>query len=215
MSGRNAAVLAAVLVAVGASAAGGAQALAVFVNGVKTSDFLVSGGKVYVSTDALAKAGAEVTRRPDGLSVQFIPVGGRMQVDAVEGVMGEWISNGTWRVRVSEVAAVNNPFGPGPGFSVRLEMRNLTKGSLSAHGSGLDKVQLIDSEGNVLSVSDSSFKDRYVTVPPAGGFVNVLRFGDPRNTIQKAGQPAKLMLLFRGVGGKRALPHVRIALKAE
>lgn len=61
MGGRNAAVLAAALVALGASAAGGAQVLTVLVNGVKTSDFLVSGGKVYVSTDALAKAGAEVT----------------------------------------------------------------------------------------------------------------------------------------------------------
>jgi hypothetical protein len=43
----------------------------------------------------------------------------------------------------------------------------------------------------------------------------VLRFGDPRHTLQKAGQLATLMPLFRGVGGRRALAHVRITLKAE
>jgi hypothetical protein len=79
------------------------NAVVVFVNGVRTTDVIVSKGKVYISTDALKQAGAEVTKRPDGWSVQFIPVGGRMQADAVEGVEGEWVSNGTWRIRISNV----------------------------------------------------------------------------------------------------------------
>ncbi|GEM83607.1 hypothetical protein [Meiothermus hypogaeus] len=193
----------------------GAQGVVVLLNGVRTSDVLQSGGKVYISTEALQKAGAEVTRRPDGWSVQFIPVGGRLQVEAVEGVEGEWISNGTWRIRVSEVQPIANPFGRGEGYAVRVEVRNLGKQPASMYGSGLDRVQLLDADGNTLSLADASFKDRYTSVPPAGGFANVLRFGDPQNKLQTPGRPTKLLALFRSSGGKPSLPHFRIALKGQ
>jgi hypothetical protein len=115
------------------------NAVVVFVNGVRTTDVIVSKGKVYISTDALKQAGAEVTKRPDGWSVQFIPVGGRMQADAVEGVEGEWVSNGTWRIRISNVQEVPNPFGSGPGYAVRLEVRNLGRNPQSMHNTGLGR----------------------------------------------------------------------------
>ena len=194
-----------------ALALGGAAAV-VFVNGVRTTDVIVSQGKVYISTDALQRAGAEVTRRPDGWSVQFIPVGGRMQADAVEGVEEEWISNGTWRIRISNVQEIPNPFGRGPGYAVRLEARNLSRGSATMHGTGFDKVQLLDSNNNTLSVAD--WTEKYNSIPPGGGFAVILRFGDPRNQLESLGRPTKVLVLFRSTGGKK-LPHFRIALKGQ
>jgi hypothetical protein len=188
------------------------NAVVVFVNGVRTTDVIVSKGKVYISTDALKQAGAEVTKRPDGWSVQFIPVGGRMQADAVEGVEGEWVSNGAWRIRISNVQEVPNPFGSGPGYAVRLEVRNLGRSSQSMHGTGFDNIQLLDSNNNILSVED--WNEKYNSIPPGGGFAVVLRFGDPRNQLESLGRPTKVLVLFRNWGGTK-LPHFRIALKGQ
>jgi hypothetical protein len=188
------------------------NAVVVFVNGVRTTDVIVSKGKVYISTDALKQAGAEVTKRPDGWSVQFIPVGGRMQADAVEGVEGEWVSNGTWRIRISNVQEVPNPFGSGPGYAVRLEVRNLGRNPQSMHNTGLDNVQLLDSNNNILSAAD--WNEKYNSIPPGGGFAVVLRFGDPRNQLESLGRPTKVLVLFRNWGGTK-LPHFRIALKGQ
>jgi hypothetical protein len=195
-----------------ASLAVGGAAAVVFVNGMRTTDVIVSGGKVYISTDALKRAGAEVTRRPDGWSVQFIPVGGRMQADAVEGVEGEWVSNGTWRIRISNVQEIPNPFGRGPGYAVRLEVRNLGRSPQSMHNTGLDNVQLLDSNDNILSVAD--WDEKYNRIPPGGGFAVVLRFGDPHNRLESLGRPTKVLVLFRNSGGT-TLPHFRIALKGR
>jgi hypothetical protein len=188
------------------------NAVVVFVNGVRTTDVIVSKGKVYISTDALKQAGAEVTKRPDGWSVQFIPVGGRMQADAVEGVEGEWVSNGTWRIRISNVQEVPNPFGSGPGYAVRLEVRNLGRSPQSMHNTGLDNVQLLDSNNNILSVAD--WNEKYNSIPPGGGFAVVLRFGDPNNQLDSLGRPTKVLVLFRNWGGTK-LPRFRIALKGQ
>jgi hypothetical protein len=188
------------------------NAVVVFVNGVRTTDVIVSKGKVYISTDALKQAGAEVTKRPDGWSVQFIPVGGRMQADAVEGVEGEWVSNGTWRIRISNVQEIPNPFGSGPSYAVRLEVRNLGRNPQSMHNTGLDNVQLLDSNNNILSVAD--WNEKYNSIPPGGGFAVVLRFGDPRNQLESLGRPTKVLVLFRNWGGTK-LPHFRIALKGQ
>ena len=201
-----------VAVLLAASLALGGAAAVVFVNGVRTTDVIVSQGKVYISTDALQRAGAEVTRRPDGWSVQFIPVGGRMQADAVEGVEEEWISNGTWRIRISNVQEIPNPFGRGPGYAVRLEVRNMGRSPQSMHGTGLDKIQLLDSNNNTLSAAD--WTEKFNSIPPGGGFAVILRFGDPRNQLESLGRPTKVLVLFKPWGGKK-LPHFRIALKGR
>ncbi len=153
-----------------------------------------------------------MSRRPDGWSVQFIPVGGRLQVEAVEGLQDEWVSNGAWRVRVSAVAPAPNPFyGTSQGYTLRLEFRNLAKTPQSLFGTGLDRVQLLDTGGQVLEAAD--WTQRYDRVPPGGGGAAVLRFG-LKEAGKTPGAPAKVLILFRPSGGKPALPHFRIALKA-
>lgn len=205
------------LAALGAISLAGQQALSVYLNGAKIEqqDFHVANVKTYVSTDALAKAGAEVTKKEGQISIQFVPNRGRVQADGIAGILGEWVSNETFRVRVSEVTEIKNPFGPGPGLQLKIEVRNLTDKSISFHGSGLDKVHVYDDSGNQLSFADSSFNGRYTALAPAGGFENVVRFGDPSNKVTKLGKPDKLLILFRKAGAPAALPNFRIQLQTS
>ncbi len=136
--------------------------------------------------------------------------------DMIEGRIGEWLSNGTWRVRVSKVESISNPFGVGPGYAVTIEFRNLTKQRTSLHGTGFDAFQLLDDKGNKLSVAASGDYPRvYDDIFQADGTTMVLKFGDPNNQLSEVGQPDKLLILFRPWGGKPALPGFRIFLKGD
>jgi hypothetical protein len=103
----------------------------VFINGKETREVLVANNKVYVSVAALREAGAVVSQSGSRLDIQFEPLRGRLQGDMIEGRVGEWLSNGTWRVRVSKVEPSENPFGVGQGFTATVEFRNLTKQTIS------------------------------------------------------------------------------------
>jgi hypothetical protein len=74
------------------------QRAQVFINGKETREVLVSNNKVYVSVAALREAGAVVSQS-----------GSRLDNEMIEGRVGEWLSNGTWRVRVSKVEPIREP----------------------------------------------------------------------------------------------------------
>lgn len=188
------------------------QNLRVTVNGKVDSAAIIRNGKVFVSEDALRSAGASVVRSAGGVSVTFTPAAGRNQVDALEGKLGDWLDNGTWRVRATKVEAAPNPFGKGPGFKVTLEIRNLGTRAQSPFATGLDKLQVIDSKGNTLSFQQASLKDYFKDIAPANGFTNEVLFGDPTNALAEVGDPDKLLLLFRATGG-RTLGNFRIDLR--
>jgi hypothetical protein len=190
------------------------QRVRVSINGRETQDVLVSKNKVYVSVEALREAGAVVSQSDNQIDIQFEPLRGRLQGDMFEGRIGEWLSNGTWRVRVSKVEPIDNPFGRGPGYALTIEFRNLTKQTISLHGTGLDKFQLQDDQGNKLSIAAGGDYDRvYESIVQADGFTAVLKFGDSNNQLEQLGQPDKLLILFRPWGGKPALKGFRIFLK--
>ena len=179
------------------------QRAQVFINGKETREVLVSNNKVYVSVAALREAGAVVSRS-----------GGRLDNEMIEGRVGEWLSNGTWRVRVSKVEPSQNPFGVGQGFAATVEFRNLTKQTISLNETGFDRFQLQDDKGNKLSVAAGGDYDKvYAQIVQADGITMVLRFGDPSNQVSEVGQPDKLLILFRPWGGKAALRGFRIFLK--
>lgn len=189
------------------------QRAQVFINGKETKEVLVSNNKVYVSVSALREAGAVVSQSGGRLDIQFEPLRGRLQGDMIEGRIGEWLSNGTWRVRVSKVEPAQNPFGRGQGFTATVEFRNLTPNTISLFGSGLEKVLLLDDAGNQLSCADNSFQQKYRSMVRADGFTAELKFGDPNNQLSELGQPDKLLVQFRSSGGKPALRGFRIFLK--
>jgi hypothetical protein len=190
------------------------QRAQVFINGKETREVLVSNNKVYVSVAALREAGAVVSQSGSRLDIQFEPLRGRLQGDMIEGRVGEWLSNGTWRVRVSKVEPSESPFGVGQGFTATVEFRNLTKQTISLNETGFDRFQLQDDKGNKLSAAAGGDYDKvYAQIVQADGITMVLRFGDPSNQVSEVGQPDKLLILFRPWGGKAALRGFRIFLK--
>jgi hypothetical protein len=204
-------ILAAGVVAVALAQAG----RELWINGKKAASAPIErNGELFVSARALRAAGAEVTVAGNRVSIQFQPPGGRNQVNAHEGVMGEFVSNDTWRVKVLSVEPAANPFtNRGPGFRVKIEVRNLANRALSLHGSGLETIQLVDDAGRILLPSGSSFTDRYTSLPPAGSFTNELVFG-PQGDVETLGEPDKVLVLFRDFGGPR-LQNLRIHLKQK
>ncbi len=191
------------------------QRARVFINGKETVDVVVSNNKTYVSIAALRDAGALVSQSGGRIEIQFEPVRGRMQGDMIEGRIGEWLSNGTWRVRVTKVEPIGNPFGRGPGYAATVEFRNLTQNTISLYGSGLGSIQLLDDAGRQLSLASSKFSQQYSSIVRADGFIARLEFGDANNQLTEVGQPDKLLIQFRSTAGKPPLKGFRIFLKEE
>lgn len=175
-----------------------------FVNGRKAADPLIEHeGKSYVSLDSLKAAGAGVTVASDRVSLQFVPLEGREQMDAVEGVIGEWVENEGWRLRVDAVEPVRNPFGRGPGYKLKLTLANLGARAVSPFATGMDRLQLIDPENVILSSTQASFKNYFQAVPPGANVTEEILFGDPGNALTAVGPADKLLVLFRQTGGRK------------
>jgi hypothetical protein len=190
------------------------QSRSLTINGVTYPDSLVlSGGRTFVALDALRKAGAQVSVTPDRVSVQFQPLAGREQTDAVEGRLEEWIQNAAWRIRVTKVEKTASPFGRGPGFAVEFELRNLAARAVSPFQTGMDRLQVVDDKGTVFHLASTSFNQIYSSVPPAASITARAMFGDPQNSVQEAGEADKLLVLFRSTGGKPAHKHFRVFLR--
>lgn len=162
------------------------------------------GGKTYVSLEALKSAGAQTSVSGGAVSIGFLPLGGRNQVDAVEGKLEEWIQNTLWRIRVESVEPAPNPFGRGPGFVAKVTLRNLSPRPISPFASGLDKISIIDSEQQVFSFNQQSFKHFFQDIAPGGEVQESILFGDSANKISRTGEVEKLMVFFRSSGGKKA-----------
>jgi hypothetical protein len=192
------------------------QSRTLTINGTAYPDSLmVSGGRTFVALDSLRKAGAQVTVTDARVSIQFQPLAGREQADAVEGYLGEWIQNDAWRIKVSRVEKTSNPFGRGPGVAVSFELRNLGTRAISPFQSGMDKLQVVDDKGTVLQTAASSFNQIYNAVPPAASIEVKATFGDPQNIQSEIGEPDKLLVLFRSTGGRPARKHFRVFLREK
>lgn len=185
------------------------------VNGKNVPDgILTKNGKTYVSLSALKAAGAEVLASDSRITVNFSPPAGRNQVDAVEGKLGYWLENNLWRVKVNSVESSANPFTKGPGFMAEIEFRNLGKKPISPFASGMDKLQIIDDNGRVVSFSQGTFKQFFRDVAPGGAITEKIQFGDQQGVITELGVADKLLLFFRTSGGKKA-KDFRVFLRGE
>ena len=186
-----------------------------YINGKKyQSGYFHEGENTWIDAKALKAAGAEVTITKDRVSIQFKPLKEQMQLDAVEGVLGEFIQNEGWRVKVHSVTPAKSPFGKGTGMAVKFEWRNLTSKAMNFGTSGLRQFQLIDDAGKVLKISNSSFKDQYTAVAPGNGFTNELLFGTEPGDVSKVGKPSKILIVF-GQSGKNKFKNFRIDLAQD
>ncbi|MFQ3588164.1 MAG: hypothetical protein SNJ74_03765 [Fimbriimonadaceae bacterium] len=190
------------------AAAFAAQSRDLFVNGQKAGDpAIVHEGKTYVSVASLKAAGAEVTEAEGRVTIQFVPVRGRQQADAVEGVIGEWVNNGAWRIRVVAVRPARNPFfgREGGGAEVDIEYRNALSSTKSLFNTGAQWPKLFTTDGRTMDLASSAFNAYYQTLPPGGAGKATLRFGF-REPNQTGGTPDKLFWEFRTTGMGQGVP---------
>ncbi len=183
-----------------------------WVNGKKSAKPMIEqGGEVYVPVSALTAAGAEVVVGADRVSVQFVPVKAQNEQEYVEAIIGEWVGNGTWRFRVSNVAKIENPFGTGGGgFALDFEVRNAGPAMAQIAYGGVLSLQLLDTSDLRMSVTSDSFKSYYADMQPGGAAKDRLLFGfpDPGGAVPK--EAAKLIIQF-----DKPLKSVRINLRPE
>ena len=183
-----------------------------WVNGKKSPKPVIEqGGEVYVPVSALTAAGAEVAVAGDRLSIQFIPVKTQNEQEYVEAVVGEWVGNGNWRFRVSNVAKAENPFGTGgTGFALDFEVRNAGPALAQIAYGGVLSVTLIDSSDVRMGCTSDSFKSFYADLQPGGAAKDRLLFGVDAPGGAKAAEAAKLIIQF-----DKPAKSVRINLRPE
>ena len=183
-----------------------------WVNGKKCPKPLIEqNGEIYVPVSALTAAGAEVATAGDRVSVQFIPVKTQNEQEYVEAILGEWVGNGTWRFRVSNVAKIENPFGTGGGgFALDFEVKNAGPATAQIAYGGVLSLQLLDSTDLRMATTSDSFKSYYADMQPGGAAKDRLLFGfpDPGGAVPK--EAAKLIIQF-----DKPAKSVRINLRPE
>jgi len=186
-----------------------------FVNGKSYPGMVFQEGEnTYVEVKALRQAGAEVSITRERVSIQFKPLNEQMQLDAVEGVVGEWIQNEGWRVKVHSVNPAKSPFGKGTGMAVEFEWKNLSNKPMNFGASGLRQFQLLDENGKALSISNTSFKNQYTACAPGNGYKNTLLFGTKAGDTSKVGNPAKILIIF-GQSGRNNFKSIRIDVNTK
>lgn len=185
------------------------------VNGKKTENGVYrNGDQTFVSLNALREAGAEISVTDSRVSVQFKPLNDQLETNAAEGVIGDWVQNGGWRVKVHSVNPAKSPFGKGGGFEVKLEFRNLSNKSMNFGASGLRSMQVFDDNGLAMAYSVSSFQDLYKAAAPGNGYTNIVKFGLGAGDNRPVGKPSKILIIF-GQSGKNRFKDIRIDLSAN
>ena len=195
----------------------GASALVVapkvlWVNGKKSAKPLIEqGGEVYVPVSALTAAGAEVVVGPERVSVQFVPVKAQNEQEYVEAIVGDWVGNGTWRFRVSNVAKIENPFGTGGGgYALDFEVRNAGPAMAQIAYGGVLSITLLDSADVRMGCTSDSFKSYYADLQPGGAARDRLLFGVDAPGGAQVKEAAKVIIQF-----DKPAKSVRINLRPE
>lgn len=185
---------------------------ALFVNGKKSAKTPIEqNGEIYIPASALSAAGADVAITPTRVSIQFKPVKTQNEQPYVEGVLGEWVTNGIWRIRVTNVTKIENPFGTGgTGFALDFEAKNTSSKMAQMAYSGVLGLQLLDSGDQRMANTSVSFKDYYSDIQPGGGFTNHIEFGADAPGGAEAKDAAKLIVQF-----DKPAKSIRIDLKAQ
>jgi hypothetical protein len=141
---------------------------------------------------ALLLIGLSASAATTGLAATPQPAGGANQRPSVEGCLGEWLFDGVWRVRATDVTP--------DGSTVTLEVRNGTTQTLAPPDTGFAKIngQGIDlafSDGSVqnLDISATAYREElgYKKLPPGAGAIAKLRFAPAQSANAK---PVKLLI---------------------
>lgn len=153
---------------------------------------IVVKGETYVPLKALQAAGVRSSLASGTLSLTLPATateGGANQVGALEGCLNEWLFNGIWRVRATNLTTLT---GDRPGVSLRLEFRNgTTANGLAPGGTGWGGVQVALDDGSTVE-ADNTNDVRDPPYVPGGTHFQVMSFfwDDAART------PKKLIVVF-------------------
>jgi hypothetical protein len=110
--------------------------------------------------------------------------GGSHQLSASEGCMNQWLFDGLWRLRVTNVAPVMDSMGLLPGYAVTISVRNGSNATTQLEQTGVQLKpagHLVFDDGNTLDSTDAAdivswnnelFKD----LPPSAGFTHTINY---------------------------------------
>ena len=109
--------------------------------------------------------------------------GGSHQVNALQGCMNQWLFNGVWRIRVTQISRITDATGLLPGVKVSFEVRNgsktetslLTTGVPSHPGSLVfdDSTELDGTNSDATLVWNNVY---FKKLPPSGGLIFSIPF---------------------------------------
>jgi hypothetical protein len=128
--------------------------------------------------------------------------GGSFEVQAHEGCINQWLSNGVWRVRVTKLAPSTDPSNNQPnGWLVTQDWVNLSGRSIIPNSTSMLDHQLVFSNGDTVSSSNATtttlnFQQLgYHTFAPGGTFTFSQRFW-PGANYDASIKPTKLLMMF-------------------
>jgi len=166
------------------------------VNGKSVPGSMVMvGGKPYIPLSALKAAGAKVVTANGVTSIEISAAGGANQQDGVEGKIGDWLYNGIWRFRVTNIAKQSDPSG----WTVAVEIKNGTNSNgYAPAGTGWQGVTLVLVDGTVVTARSDAPELRDSPINQAAGNKETLYFDT-----DSPSEPDRLILRFdpKGVEG--------------
>jgi hypothetical protein len=128
--------------------------------------------------------------------------GGSYEVQAHEGCMNQWLSNGLWRVRVTKLAPSTDPSNNQPnGWLVTQDWVNLTGRSIIPNTTSMLDQQIVFPNGDTVSSGNATtttlnFQQLgYHNFSPGGSFTHAQRFW-PGATYDASIKPVKLLIMF-------------------
>lgn len=154
-----------------------------------TVNTVVIGGVPYVRLDDLQKA--------------LAAAGGANQRSSVEGCVNEWLFNGIWRLRVTDVQPTTNPSrGDWPGYAVKVEVRNGINQTITPEQGGLkanNAISLSFPDGNQWTYDmDTAWVDKaFGKLQPGSGLTYTFKIypAERLNLADvKASAPSKFLL---------------------
>jgi hypothetical protein len=128
--------------------------------------------------------------------------GGSYEVQAHEGCINQWLSNGLWRVRVTKLEMSTDPSNNQPnGWLVRQEWVNLTGRTIIPNSTSMLDQQIVlpnadtVSSGNATTTTLNFQQLGYHSFAPGGSFAYTQRFWlGP--TFDPSAKPVKLLIMF-------------------
>jgi hypothetical protein len=137
--------------------------------------------------------------------------GGSTQVAAQDGCMNQWMFNGVWRMRVTNVAF--QPAGDHPNaWNVTMQWNNGTSyAGVAPMDTGKQDLVLALANGDTLTATDSTIGNLnqqqldFHTFPQSGRFTYTQTFIS-RQTLDQNNKPAKLLVTFDVAKYKAAHP---------